>query len=154
MVDERPVPGRMTPVTAEDRLAWELVRLSARWESTRRRFEAGQRLRLADGRLLWLLGDGRPRTLREIAVDLDLEQSTVNRQVNAALDAGLLERARPADGSAFLITASDHGRAVFDEDLRRHLDLQARALAAVPPAEREAFVERLADFVAALGEPE
>ncbi|WP_245672914.1 MarR family transcriptional regulator, partial [Aldersonia kunmingensis] len=48
--------------------------------------------------ILWTLSDGNPRTLREIGEELDLEQSTVNRQVNAAIRNGYLERFE-VDGS-------------------------------------------------------
>lgn len=66
----------------------EMMRLS------RRRSVAypGSRLDASAFRILWLLVEGGPRTLRELAHDLQLERSTVNRQVNAALRNGLLER--------------------------------------------------------------
>ena len=64
---------------------------------SRRVVEQRADIGVADMRLLWLLSDDRARTLREIADDLTLEQSTVNRQVNAALAAGLLRRDRDAD---------------------------------------------------------
>jgi DNA-binding MarR family transcriptional regulator len=43
-------------------------------------------------RILWLLVEAGPRSLQELAHDLQLERSTVNRQVNAALRHGLVER--------------------------------------------------------------
>ena len=48
-------------------------------------------------RLLWLLVESGPQTLAEVTSALGLERSTVNRQVNAAVAAGLL-------GAALLVT--------------------------------------------------
>lgn len=82
----------MTEVTA---LGDQLLRLQRR----RRHVYEGVVLENSAFRLLWVLDDGEPRTLRQLAGDLDLEQSTVNRQVNAAIAAGWLERYE-VDGSA------------------------------------------------------
>lgn len=64
----------------------------------RRALESTSTLGTAELRLLWLLSDGRPRTLREVPHELHLEQSTVNRQANAAVRAGHLQRTR-VDGA-------------------------------------------------------
>lgn len=120
------------------------------WDAARRRVDAEQQLKVAEGRLLWLLQDRRPRTLREIAEALHLEQSTVNRQVNAALAAGLLTRSRSGDGSAYRVAASRAGREKFHADVERHTALQATALAGIPAEERDAFLRHLATYVEAL----
>lgn len=73
----------------------------------RRVAEARTSLTAADLRLLWLQSDGRARTQREIATELNLEQSTVNRQVNAALRAGHLERRVADSGPAVLAASAD-----------------------------------------------
>ena len=62
--------------------------------NARRSAESRSRLGKANNRLLWLFTDLRPRTLKQIAEDLALEQSTANRQVNAALSAGILRMYR------------------------------------------------------------
>ena len=56
----------MTSLTPEDGPTWTAVRISAYWERARRGVEAGLRLKVADGRLLWLLRDGQARTLRAL----------------------------------------------------------------------------------------
>ena len=71
---------------------WDLVVATARLERGRRAVEGRARLGTADLRLIWLLVEDGPRTMREISEELGLEQSTVNRQVNSALKAGYLER--------------------------------------------------------------
>ncbi len=71
----------------------------------------------ADMRMLWLLADGEARTLRQIAHDLNLEQSTVNRQVNAAVAAGIIERERERGSGPYLFTATTQGRQEFERNL-------------------------------------
>lgn len=73
----------------------ELLRLQRR----RRHVYDGVVLENSAFRILWVLSHGGPRTLRQLCLDLDLEQSTVNRQVNAAIDAGWIERFE-VEGSA------------------------------------------------------
>lgn len=118
------------------------------------------RLGTAALRLLWLFADGRARTLKEIAAELSLEQSTVNRQVNAALDSGLLERMRRSGGNAYEFDRTAEGRRVFEEDTGRSLGAYATALEAMgdDDAERllqlaERFVEHYRREVEPLGDP-
>ncbi|MFF5323614.1 MarR family winged helix-turn-helix transcriptional regulator [Janibacter hoylei] len=140
----------MTSLTPPDGPAWAAIRASAHFERVRRAIEAGQQLKVAEGRLLWLLRDGEPRSLRQIAEELDLEQSTVNRQVHAALESGVVERSRPSGSPTYLVGMSDAGRERFLADMDRLLAVYDRAVAAVPAAEQERFLEHLAAFVAAL----
>ena len=65
----------------------ELQRLNRRKANT----FAGAILEASAFNILWRLWEG-PRTLRELSVELELEQSTVNRQVNAAIKHGYIER--------------------------------------------------------------
>lgn len=129
--------------------AWAAIRAGSRWESVRREAEVGQRLGRAEGRLLWLFSDGQARTLAETADALCLEQSTVNRQVNAALKAGLLRRFRAEGRSSYLLEASRQGQEQFAHDRDRQLRLHEKALAAIPEAERAAFLEHLDRYVQA-----
>ena len=117
----------------------------ARLGRAQRAAEDVAEIRVADRRLLWLLSDGAPRTMREIADGLGLEQSTVNRQVNAALAHGLLARSEPDEHHARPIVVTDDGQALFARSFDRHMGYVREALAAVPEHRRETF---LADFVA------
>lgn len=92
MTTPGPADDRMVEVSA---LGNQLLRMQRR----RRHVYDGVVLENSAFRVLWVLDDGEPRTLRQLAVDLDLEQSTVNRQVNAAIAAGWVERYE-VDGSA------------------------------------------------------
>ena len=142
----------MTSLTPEDGPAWTAVRISAYWERARRGVEAGLRLKVADGRLLWLLRDGQARTLRQVADDLGLEQSTVNRQVHAALESGVIRRFREEGHSAWLLEITGEGRQRFRTDLDRQLEVHQRALDAVPAEHRADFLTHLRAYVEAIGE--
>lgn len=142
----------MTSLTPAEGPAWTAVRISARWGRVRRVLDAGLRLKVAEGRLLWLLRDGTPRTLRQVADELDLEQSTVNRQVHAALESGVVRRFRRDDHPAYLLDITDEGRRRFRADLARQVAVHEHALSGVPEADRGAFLEHLAAYVDHLGE--
>ena len=128
---------------AERRLAAVLFRL----DDQRRVMENTMRLGTADLRLLWLLADGRARTLREIADELHLEQSTINRQVNAALNSGYVERRRRAGGNAHEFVRTREGRRVFEADTARSLGAYAAALQKMKPQDSETFVTLAQEFL-------
>lgn len=125
----------------------EVASLLSSLQRVRRVTEQHASLNAADGRLMWLFSDRQPRTMRQIAESLDLEQSTVNRQVNAALAAGLLTRNRQSGRVAWLFEATDTGLERFERDLAVHLDLLDQALGNLPVDEREQFLELLSAFV-------
>ncbi|APX33244.1 hypothetical protein BH708_11565 [Brachybacterium sp. P6-10-X1] len=100
----------------------------------------------ADLRILWLFFDERPRTLREISDALHLEQSTVNRQVNAAVAAGLLERSRPEGGGAYVFARTEAGHDLFEADVASALDGYREALDALGEPEATEFLRLLARF--------
>ncbi|GAA3540650.1 MarR family winged helix-turn-helix transcriptional regulator [Aeromicrobium flavum] len=131
--------------------AFHVVRLFARFERHRRPVEQWMRLGSADQRLMWLFSDGEGRTLKEIAEALGLEQSTVNRQVNAALREGLLERSRHPGQSAAVLSATGEGHRLFREDLEGVLAVFGSALEALPAGDRDGFLRSLGTFVDAFG---
>lgn len=135
--------ARDTMVSAERRVA----AIFHSFDVDRRVMEAQTKLSAADLRLLWLLSDGRARTQRDISDELSLEQSTVNRQVNAALRAGHLERQVSASGPARLV-ATGAGRRRFEADVEALMQLQAAALEALGD-DAEQFLISLATFVEA-----
>lgn len=139
----RPVP--QTP-------AWRLATALAQLDRAQRAAEAGAELGVAHARLLWLFSDHEPRTLRQVSDALGLEQSTVNRQVNAALAAGLLQRTREAGQPAHLFTATEEGLERFSRDLEQHFVRIDHALAALPDEARDEFPDRLLTFVCAFAE--
>lgn len=94
----------------------------------------------ADLRILWMFADRKPRTLKEIAAELSLEQSTVNRQINAAMAEGLLRRSRRSGGSAHEISRTEKGARIFEDDVATALTAYASGL--------DALGDRVDDFLA------
>ncbi|MGN0101933.1 MAG: MarR family transcriptional regulator [Dietzia sp.] len=127
----------------ERRLASALTRL----DKERRTLEGAQGLGTADLRLLWLLADESPRTLRQISDELGLEQSTVNRQVNAALGARLLKRTRRMQGSAYEFTRTAHGAQTFDEVTSVSMGAYAAALHELGESDAQRLVFLLQRFL-------
>jgi DNA-binding MarR family transcriptional regulator len=126
--------------------AWDLVVATAQLERARRAVEGRARLGTADLRLIWLLVDGGPRTMKEISAELGLEQSTVNRQTNAALKAGYLERVDQDGKGARMLTPTDEGYDLFASDMHLVMAVLEEGLSAVPVAEATRFMENLASF--------
>ncbi|GEL94635.1 hypothetical protein CCO02nite_12930 [Cellulomonas composti] len=108
------------------------------------------RLNTAELRILWLLTDGRPRTLRVLSEHLGLEQSTVNRQVNAAIDAGLLRRFSAPGHTAKLLEPTPEGVRQLEEDMAGPLGAADRALDAIGE-DADHFLDVLERFVTAYG---
>jgi DNA-binding MarR family transcriptional regulator len=123
-------------------LGGELLRLQRRRTSV----YAGVVLDNSAFRLLWVLSDGEPRTLRQLAEALDLEQSTVNRQVNGALTAGYLERYAVPGSPSKLLRPSAAGRQAFEHDGRIRAALISRALGELGASRAERLIEDLRAF--------
>lgn len=121
-------------------------------EHHRRLLNQRATLGVADMRLLWLLQDNRPRSLREIAGALGLEQSTVNRQVNGAVLEGLVRREREPGHSTYLFSQTPAGSAAFESNVALGLDAYSQALSAFTPDERPRVLELLRRLVDAYGE--
>ena len=93
-------------------------------------------------RILLLLVEEGPRSLRELADELQLEQSTISRQVASAVGHGLVERYGEAPR---LVRATPAGTEAYLHDGRLRGEVWSRAIA-------ELGEERGADLVAALRE--
>jgi len=122
-----------------------LAALLQRLDALRRVVARRSRLNTADLRLLWLLSDGRARTFREISADLNLEQSTVNRQVNGAARAALVQI---TEGSpARLVVATDQGLAAFEADVDRVLTGYREVLEQMGEERAAALTDLLGEFI-------
>ncbi len=147
---------RVTPAIARIKSSpvWSLVVATARLERGRHVALTASPLNTADIRLLWLLSSEGPRTMKEISDALGLEQSTVNRQVNAALKHGLVERVdRAGDANssprARPVRATREGERVFVRDLNAGMAVFEVALKALPEDEREQFMANSLAFAQA-----
>ena len=120
----------------------ELLRISRRRVQT----PQGVQLDLSAFRILWLLVQRGPSTHREIGEELQLEQSTVSRQVKAAVEHGLVER-EEVDGSQQL-RATKEGLEAYRVDRQ----VRAAAFRAALAELGQARVERLLDDLTAFND--
>ena len=124
----------------------ELIRVTARRTTT----YAGSRLDGSAFRILRLLEESGPRTLRDLSEELQLERSTVNRQVNAAIGHGYVERVAATGRSAGLVRPTAEGRAAYLHDGRLRGALYSRALDELGPDRAAAMVDSLRELNDAL----
>ncbi|MDR7255433.1 DNA-binding MarR family transcriptional regulator [Nocardioides sp. BE266] len=90
-------------------LRHELMRLG-------RRRETGSSVTDLDAsafRILWLVIEHGPHTMRGLAEQLQLEQSTINRQVSAAEAHGWVERHHDPGATAMLVRATAAGETAY-----------------------------------------
>ena len=102
------------PVTDETlrRLHTELVRLARRREAS----SPGTVLDASAYKILWLVVEHGPHTLRGLAHYLQLDQSTINRQVHAVIGHGYVERYDDPDASGMLVRATTAGAEAYRHD--------------------------------------
>ncbi len=134
------------PEDLRARRVWPLVISTARLENARRVADTASRLGRADRRLLWLLADERPRSMREISDELGLDLSTVSRQITHALEDGLVEKHREPGRSSHQLSITHGGLERFRREAEGHVQLHEHALADLPAEERERFIELLRVF--------
>ena len=120
----------------------ELMRLARR----RSQVYPGSALDTSAFRLLWLLTEGPPRTLRELADELQLEQSTVSRQVNAAIGHGLVERYAVPGSPSRLLRPTEAGRAAYVRDGALRAEVYNAVLDELGPERAEALVAELREL--------
>jgi len=120
----------------------QLLRLQRRRTST----YAGTELDNSAFRILWLLDDGQPRTQRQLADELDLDQSTVNRQLNAALAAGYVERITVEGSASKPVRPTPEGARAFAHDGVIRAELIAAALEELGGQRARRLIEDLRDF--------
>ncbi|WP_019929599.1 MarR family winged helix-turn-helix transcriptional regulator [Nocardia sp. BMG111209] len=141
-----------TPPEAGGPAGLRLAEALSRLQQHRRFQEQDAVLGSADMRLMWLLSDGTPRTQREIADTFGLEQSTVSRQVNAALAAGLLRRYREPGATSHVMEATPDGRDALARASRQMLDSYETALAALGDTDRQRLLDLFDRFVDTYGQ--
>lgn len=96
--------------------------------------------------ILWILYDGAPRTLRDLTEELGLEQSTVNRQVNAAIRQGYLQRYEVVGSVSKMLRPTDKGREAFAHDGRLRAERLERVFDDLAPGTPEALLHELRAF--------
>jgi DNA-binding MarR family transcriptional regulator len=132
--------------TTEQSLLGELADELLRFSKRRHAAIEGAELDTSAFKLLWVLSDDEPRTLRELADELDLDLSTINRQVNAALRAGLLERFAVPGSPSKPVRPTAQGRRLYEHDMAVHADLLRSVLAEMGADGARDLIRSLAAF--------
>ncbi len=127
-----------TPVTDETlaALRHQLMRLGRLRETS----QTATGVDASAFKILWVVVEHGPHTLRGLAEQLQLEQSTINRQVHAAEGHGLLERREDPAASGLLVQATEAGEATY----RAEAQARAEGLRDVVDTLGEARIARLA----------
>jgi DNA-binding MarR family transcriptional regulator len=123
-------------------LAEELLRFSRRKTNV----IDGAVLELSAFTILWTLADGHPRTLRTLSEELELDQSTVNRQVNAAIKHGYLERFEVAGQVSRLIRPTPAGVEAFEHDGRLRAERLIQVFSDLAPGTPESLLREMRAF--------
>jgi len=100
-------------------------------------------------RILRMLDKLGPRTLRQLADDLHLDQSTITRQVNAAIKLGLLERVDDGAGTR-RVRATPAGDEAYRHDGELHAQRFRTALRNLGAERAHALVAEMQAFNDAL----
>jgi len=124
----------------------ELIRISGRRATT----YPGSVLDNSAFRILWMLVEAGPRTLGELAVDLQLEQSTINRQVNAAIQHGLVERYAVEGRTSRSLRPTPGGEEAYRHDRGLRAAVYAEVLIELGAARAHELVQRMREFNDAL----
>lgn len=145
----QPDPGSpySEPATAEEAVILTLMSLGRRL----RQRQPGDQLDLPALILLKTLLHQGPLRLSTLACQIELDASTVSRQVRQLEDRGLVERTGdPDDGRASRVAVSDLGRTLLEEGAARSRATVSGLLASWDDAEREQLRVLLARLYADL----
>lgn len=96
--------------------------------------------------ILWALHESGPLTLRELADYLDLEQSTINRQANAAIKHGHLERFSVPGSLSRKVRPTTSGTRAFEHDGAIRARRLAQVFADLAPGTPAALLHELRAF--------
>lgn len=124
----------------------EVMRMTGRRTTT----YTGSQLENSAFRILWMLEESGPRTLRELSDGLQLERSTLTRQVGAAVEQGYVEHVPGAGRSGRRIRPTSQGRRAYRHDAGLRRAKYAEALDQLGPDRAATMVESLRTFNDAL----
>ena len=132
-----------------DDVSSQLIRLLRLMERRQAQYQAEHpdAVERATYYLLVHLVKGGPQRAGALAESVHSDPSTISRQVAHLVRLGLVERmADPEDGRATLLTATDEGRRVFEENRRMRIERFAEMLSDWAVEDRRRFAELLGRF--------
>ncbi|MFW6772642.1 MarR family winged helix-turn-helix transcriptional regulator [Nocardioides sp. CPCC 205120] len=124
----------------------EVMRLAARRTTS---YE-GSVLDQSAFRILWRLVLDGPKTLADLGEELQLERSTISRQVSAAVTRGLVERTADDDLRVRTVRPTAAGLAAYRNDIALRAAVWGEAVAQLGADRARALAEELRAFNDAL----
>jgi DNA-binding MarR family transcriptional regulator len=145
-----PSPGGAVPPGLERALT-QVARIMLRLEVPAHVLAEGESIDRAGYWLLVSVSEQAPLRLSDLAGSVELDLSTVSRQMRDLVDAGLITKVPdPQDGRASLLSLSERGTAVLDAVSVARLEILAEALAEWTDDERTALASGLHRLAAGL----
>lgn len=120
----------------------EVLRLSRRKVLT----PAGAELDQSVFRILWAVAEHGPLSMRELEHELQLEQSTVSRQVKGAVSRGLVELELAPGRRERLVRLTESGTAAYQRDGALRLEIFRETLAELGRDRVRSLVRDLAEL--------
>ncbi|MDK2761050.1 MAG: MarR family transcriptional regulator [Sphingopyxis sp.] len=107
-------------------------------------------LKIPEWRLMAVLGEGQPKTQRELVEATRMDKVTVNRAAKALADRRLIARqAHEADGRSHHLDLTENGRSLYDAIVPTALASEARLESTITMGERTTLLAILAKLTAA-----
>jgi DNA-binding MarR family transcriptional regulator len=107
-------------------------------------------LKIPEWRLMAVLGEGKPKTQRELVAATRMDKVTVNRAAKALADRHLIARqAHEADGRSHHLELTDTGRSLYDAIVPAALASEAQLESNLSGSERATLIAILAKLTAA-----
>ncbi len=142
---DRPGPAPVARVSAGlERSLTQVARAILRLDVPRSALPDGVAINRSGYWLLVRVSETAPARLSDVAEDVDLDLSTVSRQVRALVDAGLITKVPdPADGRAALLSLTEQGAAALEAVSESRRRVLAEAIAGWTDEERNALASGL-----------
>ncbi len=128
-----------TTLRLDDFLPYQLsIASNAVSERIARHYERRFGINVPQWRLMAVLGEGGPRSQRDLVDRTRMDKVTVSRASAALVDRGLVKRqSREGDRRSHLIALTGDGDALYREIAPIALQLETRLLAQLEPGERD-----------------
>lgn len=107
-------------------------------------------LKIPEWRLMAVLGEGAPKTQRELVAKTRMDKVTVNRAAKALADRQLIRRqAHEADGRSHHLELTETGWSLYDAIVPAALSTEERLESHISGKERQALMAILAKLISA-----
>ncbi len=105
-------------------------------------------LKIPEWRLMAVLGEGQPKTQRELVAKTRMDKVTVNRAAKALADRQLIRRqAHEADGRSHHLELTETGWSLYDAIVPAALSTEERLESHISGKERQALMAILAKLI-------